>query len=136
MSEAICPFSATLVKDDFACKHAEQVIRRGGAEFACKSSAAHARCSQLYDCLKGAALPALGFEDDLLQVPHGVLTRVQFGGLLGLQRLITGESAAVVGDIDSLVDAARTRFDGIETIPCSRLVEDISAYQLPRRRRR
>lgn len=136
MSAAICPFSATLARDDFACKHAEQVIRRGGAEFACQSAAAHARCCRLYDCLKGAALPALGFEDDLLQVPHGVLTRVQFGGLLGLQRLITGESGAAVDDIDSLVDTASTRFDGIESIPCPRLVDDISSYQLPRRRRR
>ncbi|MDX1696893.1 MAG: hypothetical protein R3308_01330 [Thiohalobacterales bacterium] len=136
MNEQICPFSATLAKDVFGCSRAEQVIRRGGAEFACRDAAAHARCSRLHDCLKASALPALGLEDDLLQVPHGVLARIQFGGLLGLQRLLTGHSETVVSDIDSLVEAAQVRYTAIEAIPCDSLVDDITGYRLPRRRRR
>lgn len=136
MSELICPFSATLAKDFFACSRAEQIIRRGGAEFACRDAAAQARCNQLYASMKTVTLPALGLEDDLLQVPHGVLARIQFGGLIGLQRLLTGRTEEKVGDIDRLVEASVTHYASIEAIPCDRLVDDITGYQLPRRRRR
>ena len=39
-------------------ENAEQIIRRGGAEFACRDAPAHARCCALHERLKGAALPA------------------------------------------------------------------------------
>jgi len=136
MSDLICPFGATLAKDDFACKQAEKIIRRGGAEFACKDNAAHTRCCKLYENLKATALPAFDLEDDLLQVPHGVLSKIRFGGLLGLQRLVTGSPGETVDDIETLVDEAAARFDAIERIPLEQLVDDITHYTLARRRRR
>ena len=136
MSELICPFSATLAKDVFACAHAKQIIRRGGAEFACGHAALHAHCSRLFVQLKNAALPALDLEDDLLQVPHGVHQKIQFGGLLGLQRLISDRQSAVVDNIGALVEAARAHYDDIDSIPCEQLVEEITHYKLTRRCRR
>ena len=136
MSDLICPFGATLAKDDFACKQAEKIIRRGGAEFACKDKAAHTRCSTLHENLKATALPAFDLVDDLLEVPHGVLSKIQFGGLLGLQRLVTGSPGGKVDDIATLVDHAATRFDTIKHIPLDQLVDDITRYTLARRRRR
>jgi hypothetical protein len=145
MTDLICPFHATLVKDDFACPHAEQIIRRGGTEFACQAASVHANCTQLFGKLKDAALPAFDVEDDLLQVPHGVLAKVQFGGLLGLQRITLDSGvdqhrhitdAGRVGDIAALVNAAITRYSGVNEIPCGDVVEDITGYKLSRRRRR
>ena len=136
MSDLICPFSATLVKEDFACTQAEQIIRRGGAEFACRSGPLHAHCSRLFDRLKTAALPAFDLEDDLLQVPHGVLAKIQFGGLLGLQRLLEDSPGNTVDDIATLVETASKHFGDIDAIPPDRLVDDITRYQLTRRRRR
>lgn len=135
MSDRICPFSATLVKNDFACCHAEQIIRRGGAEFACRSAADHTRCTRLFAHLKATGLPAFELEDDLLQVPHGVLAKIQFGGLLGLQRLLGGSSQKV-DDIAGLVDSAVTHYAQIEAIPCEQLTPDITGYTLSRRRKR
>lgn len=135
MSERICPYSATLAKADFACRQAEQVIRRGGAEFACRSDADHTRCTRLFARMKAAGLPAFELDDDLLAVPHGVLAKIQFGGLLGLQRLL-GSDSPRVDDIATLVDAAATRYADIETIPCDQLVADITGYRLSRRRKR
>ena len=135
MNERICPFSATLAKADFACRQAEQIIRRGGAEFACRSVADHARCTRLFARMKAAGLPAFELEDDLLAVPHGVLARIQFGGLLGLQRLL-GSDSPKVDDIVTLVIAAATHFADIEAIPCEQLVADITGYRLSRRRKR
>ena len=70
MSDLICPFSATLARNDFACPHAEQIIRRGGAEFSCRAATAHSDCVHLFERLKKVALPEFDLEDDLLQVPH------------------------------------------------------------------
>jgi hypothetical protein len=136
MNELICPFSATLARDDFACRQAERIIRRGGAEFACRSETLHTDCSRLFAQLKNAALPAFDLEDDLLQVPHGVLAKIQFGGLLGLQRLVADSPGDRVGDIAALVEASGARFGGIDAVPHAQLVGDITGYKLARRRRR
>ncbi|MGB5260848.1 MAG: hypothetical protein WBO34_10040 [Gammaproteobacteria bacterium] len=136
MSDLICPFSATLARDDFACRHAEKIIRRGGAEFACRSSTLHTHCSQLFAALKNAALPAFNVEDDLLQVPHGVLAKIQFGGLLGLQRLVADSPGDTVEDIAALVEASIAHFGDIDAIPHQQLTGDITGYRLARRRRR
>jgi len=138
MSDLICPFSATLVKNDFGCKLAGQVIRRGGTEFVCHTGAAHARCRRLFDQLKAVALPAFGVEDDLNRMPQSVLVKVQFGGLLGLQRRLTAVERTDGGieDIDALLETALARYRSIEAIPCDRLVGDITGHKLSRRRER
>lgn len=138
MSERICPFSSTLVQEDFACSNANPIVRRGGAEVACISEESHARCKQLFQGLKDAALPEFGVEDDLLKMPHSILVKVQYGGLLGLQgRLGTfAGPGSTVDDINRLVAAAVDRFGSIDTIPCKDFSDTIVNYKLPGRRRR
>jgi hypothetical protein len=137
MSDLICPFSAPLVAQDFACRYGEAVIRRGGTEIACRADASYARCIELHQAMKAVALADAGYEDDLTQVPHSLLVKIQYGGLLGLQRL-TGndsESATTVADIDRLVESALARFGTVSGIPCAELCADMTAYRLPGRRR-
>lgn len=138
MQDVICPFGATLARDTFGCTHATSVIRRGGTEFSCRNPDAHARCLRLFEQLKAAGLSAFAVEDDPTRMPHSVLVRIQFGGLLGLQRTITGQPGADgrIEDIDALVDAAITHFGGLPGIPCEQLTPDMTAYSLTRRRRR
>ncbi len=71
-------------------------------------------------------------------MPQSVLVKIQFGGLLGLQRHIPGQPPAAnrVDDIDALITAAAGHFAGIESIPYDLLVDDIIAWKLPRRRGR
>ncbi len=138
MSERICPFSATLVQEDFGCPNANPIVRRGGAEIACTAAQAHARCKNLFQRLKDAALPEFGVEDDLLKMPHSVLVKVQYGGLLGLQRSLDSSAGpgSAVDDIDSLVAAAVERFGSVDTIPCADFCDTIVSYKLPGRRKR
>jgi len=138
MQDLICPFSATLARDTFGCTHAERIIRRGGTEFSCRDKGAHADCLQLFGKLKDGALAAFGVEDDLTQMPHSVQVKIQFGGLLGLQR-ITLENppdANRVADIQALVTAAVARFGNVQALPCEQLAGDMTAYTLSRRRGR
>jgi hypothetical protein len=138
MKDLICPFGATQAKEDFACRHAEKIIRRGGAEFACNSADTHVECSQLLRCLKDVALPEFGVEDDPTQMPYSTLVKIQFGGLLGLQRITaaTESTANGIADIASLIDAAKARFASIDAVPCESLCADITNYKLSRRRSR
>ena len=138
MENRICPFSATLVKDDFGCRHASQIVRRGGAEIACASAADHQRCTALFTALNSVALPAFEVPDDLTQKPHRVLVKIQIGGLLGLQRSMHPDCAAAdsISDIATLVDEAQTQYTSVGAIPCAALVESMTAHKLSRRRRR
>ena len=137
MKDLICPFSATLVKEDFGCRQANPIIRRGGVEIACADSAAHSRCSQLHQCMKNIALPEFGVADDLLEIPRGVQVKIQFGGLAGLQRILyqDQEQPAAVEDIDALVQIAVKRYTEVENIPCTDLMTDITSWKLARRRK-
>lgn len=136
MKELICPFGATLIREDFGCRQANPIIRRGGTEIACADPAAHSRCSQLHQCMKNIALPEFGVADDLLEIPHGVQAKIQYGGLTGLQRITHNmeERAVTVEDIDVLVQAAIKRYSAVENIPCADFLYDITSWKLTRRR--
>jgi hypothetical protein len=130
-----CAFSQTLIGGQFACAHAEPVVRRGGAEIACRSVDASQRCATLMQTLKDAALPAFGVEDDLLSMPHSVLVKIQFGGLLGVQRLLEAApgDADNVADINALVEQALDRFGALDAVPCAGIIDDMTGFK-PRRR--
>lgn len=134
MEEYKCAFSNTLVTNQFGCEKGEQVTRRGGPDVACKSGEAHARCEQLFQRMKAAALPAFGVDDDLLSMPHSVLVKIQFGGLLGLQRLLDpGAASTEVKNIHVLLDQAAGRFNGLESVPYPALAQEMTSYKLRRR---
>ena len=134
--EKICPFGSPLVTETCECAHAEQVVRRGGAEIICQDDSAHSRCTNLFQHLKQAALPEFEVEDDLTTMPHSVLQKIQFGGLLGLQDLLTGQAADTVANVTSLVEAAETKYHDFARLPYAELVAFITAYKLKRRRGR
>lgn len=138
MPDRICPFSATLARDSFGCEQADSVIRRGGTEFSCRSPDAHARCRAVFERLKSTALTAFDVEDDLTRMPHSVLVKIQFGGLLGLAGITPGvpPAAGRIGNIEALVTAAVAHFGSPQAIPAGELADDMTAYTLPRRTRR
>lgn len=131
-----CPFSAPLVQPEHHCRFADEVIRRGGTEFNCASGDHHGQCLRLHERLKEAALPAFGVEDDLLSMPHSVLVKIQFGGLLGLQRLLGEAGETGIIDIASLVERAMLRYGTLDAIPCAETTQDMLDFQVARRRRR
>jgi len=136
MEEYKCAFSNTLVTEQFGCEKGKHVTRRSGPDVVCASDEAHQQCEQLFQRMKQVALPAFGVEDDLLSMPHSVLVKIQFGGLLGLQRLqgdSTDESAAIK-NIHGLVSQAIGKHGSLDAIPCQAFVEDMTSYQLKRRR--
>lgn len=134
MQDYKCAFSSTMMQEAFACSMAKRVARRGGPDISCQSEAGHALCAQLLQNFKKAALPLFEVEDDLLSMPHSVLVKIQFGGLLGLQRILSPNGEQVVSDIFALVDKAQSHFAGVEQIPYSDFTTDMTSFKLRRRR--
>jgi hypothetical protein len=134
--ERICPFGSTLVTETCHCVHADQVVRRGGAEIICQNEVAYVRCTELFQQVKNVALPEFEVEDDLTTMPHSVLQKIQFGGLLGLQQLITQQPADTVADIANLLDELETKFGTLDDLPYNDLISTITKYKLKRRRGR
>jgi len=135
MQDLKCPFRRVLLPGDFGCRHATVVTRREGPDIACDAAETNTLCGEVLARLKEAGLPALGFVDDLTQLPHGVAMKVQMGGLLGLARLTgRGDAAAAVDDVGTLIVAAVDRYAGTAAIPCADLVADMESFQLKRRR--
>jgi len=126
-----CPFAATLLRKDFGCDRAIEVVRRGGPEIGCTDALACQRCERLFDALKAVALPALGHEDDLATTPHSVFVKIQFGGLLGLQRLL-GREAPEIENVRILVEESEQAGGRPEAMAA--VVSDIEVWR-PRRRR-
>jgi hypothetical protein len=130
-----CPFASALIADLASCGQAEHVVRRGGSEYDCRSAEDHSACQDLFDRLKGAALPALGVEDDLTSMPHSVLVKVQCGGLQGLARL-AGRGSGPIEDIASLRKQVLDEAGGVPGLAVAGLVPDIMAFRAERRGRR
>jgi len=72
------PFAAPITSGRAACRNAQEVVRRGGSEDACRNEADHSACIARFDRLKLAALPAFGVEDELDLVARA---RVRYGDI-------------------------------------------------------
>ena len=135
MAEYKCAFNSPLVAEQFGCELAMPVTRRGGPDIACASEEAHRRCQAIMQHMKAAALPVFGVEDDPLTMPHSVLLKTQFGGLLGLQHMIdVAAEGTEVKNINALLGRALAQYGNLEAIPYGQLVDAITGHHLKRRR--
>ena len=136
MSDLICPYNATLAqKNNFSCSNANEVIRRGGAEYVCLQPDSHKICSEVHSRVKAAYLNSEGLEDDLLTVPHSTFVKIQFGCILGLSSSL-GRDTSNVEDMGSLIMDAVQRYKDTDDLPFGILNEAIVAYKLQKRVRR
>ena len=133
MEEHKCPFQVPQIKKDLACTLGIEVTRRDGAAIACQSSVASRHCCELYEHLKQVGLEAFDMNDDLLEVPQSLYIKVQYGGLLGLQRLL-GNARQDIADISSLVAQLHERYDTIDNVPCEQVQADIKSHTVRRKK--
>ena len=136
-----CVFALTQILNDFGCEYGNLVTRRAGPDIACQSESMQQQCSCVYERLKRVGLDAFEFEDDLMQVPHGVWVKIQFGGLLGLQKQMDasqqrdGDTNNKIDNIASLIKTTQTQYENLEKFPYETVVPAMQEYK-PRRRRK
>jgi len=129
-----CAFSSTLITEHFCCANASNVVRRGGSEISCCDQAASKKCQLVYGELKKIAAPAFDTNDDLLNMPHGVMVKIQHGGLLGLNHL-NDNSDNSISDISKLISDSEIKFKVLEDIPYESTIDYITGYKVRNRRK-
>ncbi len=132
MIDCKCSFSITLITEDFNCEKAQLVTRRAGPDIACSSEQGSQNCKQIYTELKNVGLPAFDAEDDLLKTPASVFSKIQFAGLLGLQKEINRDKSIgkKVDNIYQLVDQTLQTPQDYNS-----LVNEMTAYKIKRQKR-
>ena len=144
-----CVFEKATLSGACACTLS---ARRNIAEresVACVGADAYAECAALSALLRQNAAFALKLTQTDALLPHAKAMKLQCGGLQGVQRVLDAGAGAdlppvgagaglegipLVPDVRALVDAARAKFDGLENLPYSTIIQSVVAYQIRRRR--
>ncbi|MDW3096158.1 MAG: hypothetical protein R8G33_10835 [Gammaproteobacteria bacterium] len=130
-----CVFALTQIANEFSCQYGDLVTRRAGPDIACQSDQHQQQCLCVYEKLKQVGLDSFEYEDDLTQVPHGVWVKIQFGGLLGIQRVLQNRNDNKVDNITGVIQALYTEYNEIESFPYKKVVSDMQGYRTRRRRK-
>lgn len=69
-------------------------------------------------------------------LPHNMEIRVQVGGLIGVQALLTNETRETVENIQELLQRAEAEYGAFDRLPYDRIVQSISRYQGRKSRKR
>lgn len=138
MDNIVCPFARTIISTQNACSHSTRYCVGERVSAACDAETASADCTALARCLRENARFALGMTDTAGQLTFGKELKILYGGLAGLQELLSEGVVAASGrvaDIHTLVLRAQRQYGTLQDIPYQHIVKNISAYQPVRRAR-
>jgi hypothetical protein len=121
-----CPFEKTILTHCAACSKAEKHNIAEREVVACSSAVAHEHCIALRDLLRHNFTFALGKLHIDGPLPHAQEMRMQCGGLRGIQFLLDGNDE--VHDIAELLKMAQQRYDGLEELPYSQIVQRVNNH--------
>ena len=135
MENIFCPFARTLISTQNGCSHSTRYCVGERISAACDSPSASAECVALAQLLRENARFALGVTDTAGQLTFGKELKILYGGLAGLQQLVSTASVSSdrVSDIHALVVDAQHAYGTLQDIPYQHIVKSISAYQPVRR---
>ena len=128
----ICPFERLLVSGARRCRRARPVTRREGAGMDCDDAAAQARCGRLQEYFGEVGTAAFGDLEDLTQVPHSVLMKVQLGGFAGLAAALGSDA----DDLDELAAAAEPERNRLDAEALAQAMRQAGGLRQRERRRR
>lgn len=103
--------------------------------FGCHSPIHQKTCTELLNHLRAQTRFVFKITDIDGPLPHNKEIRVQNGGLLGLQKLLLGESLEQVADVSALLDQVAQRYGALEQLPYDQIMPSVMAYQARPRRR-
>ncbi len=127
-----CSFSCTLITEHYSCAKATNVVRRGGNEISCCSFDLSKKCEAVYNNFKKIAISA--FDDGLLEMPHAVKVKIQHGGLLGLNNIISDGETNFIPDISKLILDSEKQFKSLDAFPYESTINYITSYKVRQRR--
>lgn len=137
MTDLPCPFEKAVLSTRCYCENSTRYYIGEREHAGCSSDTACTNCRFLLEALRENSMFVLKIKTTATEdIPHAKQMRIQIGGLLGLQELITGHSAGdeKVGNIHQLVVQAMERYGSLNDLPFNEIVKSVSAYQARRKR--
>lgn len=139
VNELPCVFEKAALGRRCGCALLRKLLIAEREAASCGSAAAHDDCQSLLQRMRESARFALRQTDVPGRLPHGKEMKVQAGGLLGLQQLLSGGTAPypVVPDVRALVQQALAIYGDWSALPYQEIVKAIMHFEgrRPRSRR-
>lgn len=129
-----CVFERGMLRRCLGCEHG---IRRNIAEreaVGCRDKAAHELCGSFKVQLKHAAAFVLKLTHPDDPLPHAKELKLQCGGLLGLEGVLSDTSIDQVSNVAGVLDTAITKYGSLDGLPYNDLIPSIRLFE-PRPRR-
>ncbi|MFO7604050.1 MAG: hypothetical protein R6X06_09580 [Gammaproteobacteria bacterium] len=136
-----CVFEKSLQSRLSSCSQSHRFCLADREGIACQLALGNKRCTTLLGLIRHNANFALGRARIESALPHNQEIRVQNGGLLGIQRLLTNATTASppaepsISDIHELITQAIETFGSLESLPFDEIVKRIVSYEIKKRRR-
>ena len=109
-----CPFERLAVAGTHACARGLAVTRRNGAGVDCSEETAHSRCATAQAFFAQVGGEAFGEVEDLTQVPHSTLLKIQIGGLAGVAGCLDLPQSMAVDNMGELIERAGSRLGDLD----------------------
>lgn len=137
MTDLPCPFEKAVLSTRCYCENSTRYYIGEREHAGCNSDTSCTNCRFLLEALRENSMFVLKIKTTATEdIPHAKQMRIQIGGLLGLQELITGHGAEdeknkieMVGNIHQLVVQAMERYGSLNELPFNEIVKSVSAYQ-------
>lgn len=123
----LCPFSKPLAGDWCTCPYAILVEQRAGKMACGREDEFLDSCTELSEVFKDKSRFVLGVSDES-ELTHAQLMKVRIGGLLGMQRVLTGETETLPA-VREVIDGVVERYGSVDRFPFNEIVRDIRAFK-------
>ena len=131
-----CVFEKALCSLGCSCSRSQQFRLADRIGYGCASPAAQQQCAIFIEHLRKQTRFVFKLNEITGPLPHNKEIRVQNGGMLGLQKLVDGNSAhKKVEDIYALIQVVVKEYGDINKLPYDLLMQSVMAYKARPKRR-
>jgi len=131
-----CVFEKSINSRRCHCSIAERFNLADREGVRCTVDLAQRRCRTLLETLRNSAIFAMRLTRINGALPHGKEVKVQTGGLLGLQQLVSPvhQQRTEVLDIHQLISQAIERYSSMDAFPYDEIIKQIVRFEGRRKR--
>lgn len=125
-----CVFEKALTNNQCKCRLSQHFWLADREGYACVSEEIAGKCGYLLKKLQESSRFLLKSHAVGEPLPHNAHIRVQVGGLRGLRAVLgADEKEALIVDVRSLVEQAEQRYENMDELPYSEIVQSIAGFQ-------
>lgn len=133
MKKTLCPFSKPIIGNWCQCQYANLDERCAGKMTCLKSDQYLAGCYDLVDVLKEQSRFILGISQPDQELTHMQLMKIRCGGLIGMQRVISGQLDNAP-DVLNIMHQAEVMYGDVLAFPFNQVVRDIKEFSHRKKR--